>query len=74
MEKDAFSVVEFCKRHSISRSGFYLSLKNGTGPRTMKVGTRTLISREACADWRRQREIASAGQKEDGPAARRRGQ
>jgi predicted DNA-binding transcriptional regulator AlpA len=60
MEKDAFSVDEFCKRHSISRSAFYLSLKNGTGPRTMKVGTRTLISKEAAADFRRKRELASA--------------
>ena len=70
MEKDAFSVDEFCKRHSISRSGFYLSVKNGTGPRTMKFGTRTLISREACAEWRRQREIASAEEKEHSPAMR----
>jgi predicted DNA-binding transcriptional regulator AlpA len=64
MEKDAFSVDEFCKRHSISRSQFYVSLKDGTGPRTMKVGTRTLISKEAAADWRRKRELASARQDE----------
>jgi predicted DNA-binding transcriptional regulator AlpA len=61
MHKDAFSVREFCERHSISRSAFYISLKNGTGPRTMKVGTRTLVSREASADWRRQCETPPAG-------------
>ena len=60
MDKDAFSIDEFCTRHSISRSAFYNSLKDGTGPRTMKVGTRTLISREASADWRRQREARLA--------------
>jgi predicted DNA-binding transcriptional regulator AlpA len=54
VDKDAFSIAEFCERHSISRSAFYNSLKDGTGPRTMKVGTRRLISREASAAWRRQ--------------------
>ncbi|WP_212566890.1 hypothetical protein [Aromatoleum tolulyticum] len=35
---------------------FYKLMKSGHGPRIMKVGTRTLISVEAAADWRRQME------------------
>lgn len=49
----AFSVPEFCDSHRISRAKFYAELKNGNGPRIMKVGRRTLISLEAAADWRR---------------------
>jgi hypothetical protein len=52
-EKDAYSIDEFCARHGISRAGFYNTLKAGTGPRVMKVGNRTLISKEAAAEWRR---------------------
>ena len=61
MDKDAFSIPEFCARHSISRSAFYNMVRDGTGPRTMKVGSRTLVSREASADWRRQCESPPAG-------------
>jgi predicted DNA-binding transcriptional regulator AlpA len=57
--KDAYDVIEFCHRHAISRSAFYNSLKNGTGPRLMRLGSRVLISREAAAAWRAEREQAS---------------
>jgi predicted DNA-binding transcriptional regulator AlpA len=60
MEFDAFSIPEFCRRHGISRSAFYNALAAGTGPRIMKVGSRTLISREAAAEWRRRCESAGA--------------
>jgi predicted DNA-binding transcriptional regulator AlpA len=57
---DAYSVKQFCIRHNISRSTFYLLVREGQGPRTIKIGARTLISREAAADWRRSREDAKA--------------
>lgn len=50
----AYSVAEFCSAHGITKVTFYKSMKEGSGPRIMKVGTRTLISAEAAADWRRQ--------------------
>jgi hypothetical protein len=53
----AFTVDEFCMTHRISRPFFYKLLKDGTGPRIMKAGLRTLISIEAAADWRRAREV-----------------
>jgi predicted DNA-binding transcriptional regulator AlpA len=56
MDKNAYDIIEFCHLHSISRSGFYNSLKNGTGPRVMRVGSRVLISKEAAEAWRRERE------------------
>jgi hypothetical protein len=51
------SIREFCSQHSISEDMFYKMQREGWGPATMKVGSRTLISHEAAAAWRREREV-----------------
>lgn len=56
----ASTVDEFCNSHRISRGTFYKLLRHGNGPRVMKVGSRTLISAEAAADWRSTQEHAQA--------------
>ena len=56
-DADAFSVEEFCRRHRISVQLFYKNRQQM--PRTFNVGTRVLISKEAAAAWRRQREQAA---------------
>jgi hypothetical protein len=56
-EVDAFSVAEFCSRHRISVQLFYKN--RGQMPRTFNVGTRVLISKEAAARWRAERERAA---------------
>ena len=61
MEKDAYSIAEFCKRHSIGRSSFYSQIAAGTGPKFFKVGNHTIISKEAAADWRKAREAINSG-------------
>jgi hypothetical protein len=58
----AFSIRAFCERHSISESFFHKLRALGLGPAIMKVGARTLISREAAAEWRRERETAAQHQ------------
>jgi predicted DNA-binding transcriptional regulator AlpA len=58
LEQDAMSLGEFCSRHGISRSSYYLLKKAGTAPRLTQVGDRVLLSKEAAADWRREREMA----------------
>ena len=58
MSKAAFSVAEFCREHGISRGLFYSLLREGRGPRVIKAGRRTLISREAAEEWRRRMEAA----------------
>ena len=55
----AYTVVEFCEAHRISRATFYNLLKLGHAPRIMRIGTRTLISAEAARDWRLEREAAA---------------
>jgi hypothetical protein len=55
----AFTVAEFCRQHSISEALFFKLQAQGSGPETMKVGGRRLISIEAAARWRRSRETAA---------------
>ncbi|WP_287365893.1 hypothetical protein [Thauera sp.] len=52
----AYSVQQFCEAHGFTKVLFYKLLKEGRGPRIMKIGARTLISTEAAADWRREME------------------
>ena len=57
---DVHDITSFCNSHKISRALFYLLLKEGRGPRIMKAGRRTLISKEAAADWRQRMERESS--------------
>jgi hypothetical protein len=56
-DADAFTVNEFCARHRISVQLYYKNRQQM--PRTFRIGTRVLISKEAAAAWRRQREQAA---------------
>jgi hypothetical protein len=56
---DAYSIHDFCARHGISPQLFYKLKPLGQMPRTFNVGTRVLISKEAAAAWRREREQAA---------------
>ena len=57
--RSVFTVEEFCEAHRISRSMLYQLWGEGIGPRRMAVGAKVLISIEAAADWRLEREAAS---------------
>jgi len=59
-DPDCYSIDEFARRHGISRATFYNLQAVGRAPRTMKVGARVLITREAAADWRRRMEAETA--------------
>jgi hypothetical protein len=59
VSRDAYSIPEFCASHRISEMTFFRMKRQGQAPKTMKVGTRTLISVEAATAWRREREIAA---------------
>jgi hypothetical protein len=56
-DADAYSVQEFCTRHRISPQLFYKFREQM--PVTFNIGSRVLISREAAAAWRRERENAA---------------
>jgi predicted DNA-binding transcriptional regulator AlpA len=59
VERRAFTLNGFCEAHGISRAMFYKLLKAGQAPRLAKVGSKTLITNEAAAEWLRAREVAS---------------
>lgn len=60
MQQLAYSPAQFCDQHGIARTTFYALLKEGRGPRTFKVGRRTLISVEAATAWRARMESECA--------------
>ena len=57
---DAFSIVEFCRRHEISRSTFYNLRKIGQGPRETRIMRRIVITRASAAAWLKRQEKQSA--------------
>jgi hypothetical protein len=58
MEQDAYSIQQFCSRHSLSRSSFYNLKAAGKGPKLMTANGRVLISKESAEAWRRQCEAS----------------
>jgi len=50
---DAYSIEEFCRRHSISRGTYYNLKLAGKGPVEGHVMGRTIIRKEAAHDWRK---------------------
>lgn len=71
-EPPLYTVSGFCATHHIARSFLYLLLREGRGPRVMKLGRRTFITREAAAEWRQRMEqetVAAAASGVSDPAA-----
>jgi hypothetical protein len=52
IELDAYSIEEFCRRHSISRGTYYNMKADGSGPRETRAMGRVLITKEAAQEWR----------------------
>jgi len=52
----AYTIPGFCRDHNIPESTYYELRKRGQGPREMRAGRRVLITQEAAADWRAERE------------------
>jgi hypothetical protein len=65
----ALSIKTFCILHNVSEDLFYKMQREGWGPDTMAVGSRTLISHEAAARWRAEREKAAKEAAATAPAA-----
>jgi predicted DNA-binding transcriptional regulator AlpA len=54
-----YSIPEFCQQFRIGKTFLYKLLKDGRGPRIIRVGRRTIISSEAARDWIAQLEKAA---------------
>ena len=59
-DRDAYSVVEFCRRHGFSKGFLYAEWRAGRGPQFFWAGDRRLITPEAAAAWRMEREAETA--------------
>lgn len=55
---EPYTIAEFCRVHHICRATFYKMMREGSGPRILRIRRRVLITPEAVEDWRRQREAA----------------
>jgi hypothetical protein len=56
----AYTIRQFARAHGLSEDMFYKMRRAGWGPKVMRVGSRTLISVESAAAWRREREADAA--------------
>ena len=54
-----YTINEFCDAHRISRSKLYQCWDADIGPRFLKIGAKILITTDAAAEWRAEREAAS---------------
>jgi hypothetical protein len=59
-ERSSFTISEFCDRNGFSRGFFYKMKKAGIGPRELIIGDLIRITVEAEADWKRERQAATA--------------
>jgi hypothetical protein len=57
VEREAFTIKEFCRAHRISEPLYFKMKKLGKGPREMHALGRIMISVEAAAEWRRANEV-----------------
>lgn len=58
----ASSIPEFCKRHGISESYYFVLKRKRRHPKEMHVGRRVLISDESAAEWRKAQEEAETSE------------
>jgi hypothetical protein len=68
----AMTISEFCEAHRLSRSYFYVLVREGRGPKLMRLRSKTLISVEAAADWRQKMEQIEIAKKGAGDSTGRR--
>jgi hypothetical protein len=55
LDLDAFTILQFCKRHSISRATYYVLKKQGLQPEETHILDRIIITKESATAWRRKR-------------------
>jgi hypothetical protein len=60
MDDDAdFTINEWCRRHKVCRSTYYKMQRENRGPKIIKIGSQTRITRKADEAWSRRMERES---------------
>jgi hypothetical protein len=57
---DAHTIPSFCVSNAISESLYFELKRKGKGPREIELENRIIITPDAEADWRREREAETA--------------
>jgi hypothetical protein len=52
VDPPVYTIKEFCREHRLGHSLYHQLKAEGRGPAEIKLGRKTLISREAAARWR----------------------
>jgi hypothetical protein len=58
------NIPSFCKNNDISQTTYFSLKRKGRGPREIELDGRIIITPEAEADWRREREAETAAKRE----------
>src|SRR5262245_53391687 len=66
---DAHTIPSFCESNAISESTYYKLKRQGRGPREIEIDKRVIITPEAQADWRREREAETVAKRRARDAA-----
>lgn len=61
--RKAFTIDEFCERHSISRGLYYKLKKQGKTPRITELGAKLIITEEDETAWRQTMAAESSTEK-----------
>jgi len=59
--KDCQGINTWCDANDIARPTWYRLKENGQGPRTITAMGKTLVTKEASAEWRRYRTAIASG-------------
>jgi hypothetical protein len=65
---DAHTIPSFCASNAISLAHYYKLKRQGKGPREIVLDKRVIISPEAEADWRREREAETMARRQQAEA------
>lgn len=60
MDKQAFTIAEFCDAYKISRGRFHELDQAGLAPKTYRIASRPYISLAAAQEWQQRMETGAA--------------
>jgi hypothetical protein len=66
---DAHTILSFCESNAISESFYYALKRKKKGPREIEFDSRVIITPEAEADWRREREAETTAKRQRAAAS-----
>ena len=61
---DAHTIPSFCDSNNISESLYFAIKRQGRGPREIELNKQIIITPEAEADWRREREAETMAKRQ----------